>query len=153
MAFYASMVTFLVTLSLHKFTNIVILIYFEFIQMPIIETKPGVICNLTNLWWKIVILTYFQFIQMPIIETKLGVICILTNLWWKIVILTYFQFIQMPIIETKLGVVCILTNLWWNIVMDDWNLDEKTLSTWHNVQHRKSLMANSFHKRWQILLG
>ena len=41
----------------------------------------------------------------------------------------------MPIIETKFGIICILTNLWWNIVMDDWNLDEKSLSTWQYLQH------------------
>ena len=23
-----------------------------------------------------------------------------------------------------------VTNLWWNIVMDDWNVDEKSLGKW-----------------------
>ena len=54
MAFYVNAVTFLVMLSMNKFTNIVIPIYFQFIQMPIIETKFRIICNLTNLWWNIV---------------------------------------------------------------------------------------------------
>ena len=24
-----------------------------------------------------------------------------------------------------------ITNMWWDIVMDDWNLDERTLGKWH----------------------
>ena len=39
---------------MNKFTNIVIPIYFQFIQMPTIETKFGTICILTNMWWNIV---------------------------------------------------------------------------------------------------
>ena len=26
-----------------------------------------------------------------------------------------------------------IINLWWHIVMDDWNLDEKTLSKWQGM--------------------
>ena len=36
----------------------------------------------------------------------------------------------MPIIETKFGMICILTILRWIIVMDDSNLEEKSLSEW-----------------------
>ena len=43
---------------------------------------------------------------------------------------TYFQFIGMPIVETKFGMICNLTNLWRNIVMDDQNLDGKSLRKW-----------------------
>ena len=49
MAFYVTVVTFKVKISMNKFTIIVIPIYFQFIQMPIIETNFGIICILTNL--------------------------------------------------------------------------------------------------------
>ena len=39
MVFYVTAVTFLVALSLNKFTNTIISTYFKLIQMPIIETK------------------------------------------------------------------------------------------------------------------
>ena len=52
------------------------------------------------------------------------------NKFTDIVVLTYFQFIQMPIIETNFGMICIQTNMWWKSVMDDWNLDEKSLNWW-----------------------
>ena len=42
-------VIFLVTLSTNKFTNIVIPSYFQFIQMPIDETKFGMVYALTSL--------------------------------------------------------------------------------------------------------
>jgi hypothetical protein len=54
MVFYVIDVTFLVTIATNKFTNIVILMYFQFIQMSIIETNLGIICILTNLWRNIV---------------------------------------------------------------------------------------------------
>lgn len=40
-------VTFLITLPVNKFTNTTIPNYFKFIQVPIIETKFGVLCTLT----------------------------------------------------------------------------------------------------------
>jgi hypothetical protein len=43
MVFYVIDVTFLVTIATNKFTNIVILMYFQFIQMSIIETNLGII--------------------------------------------------------------------------------------------------------------
>ena len=39
---------------MNKFTNIVIHTYFQFIQMPIMETNFGIFCILTNMWWNIV---------------------------------------------------------------------------------------------------
>ena len=54
MAFYVIVVTFLVTLCMNKFTYIVIPTYFQFIQMPIIETNFGMICIQAILWWNIV---------------------------------------------------------------------------------------------------
>ena len=38
---------YVVTLFMKKFTNMVIPSYFQFIQMPIIETEFGIFCNLT----------------------------------------------------------------------------------------------------------
>jgi hypothetical protein len=32
------------------------------------------------------------------------------------------------------AIICILTKLWWNIDMDDWNLDEISLSYWQYHQ-------------------
>ena len=48
----------------------------------------------------------------------------------------------MPIIRTKFGAVCILTILQRNGVIDDWKLDEKSLSKQQELQHRKSMMPN-----------
>ena len=61
-------VTFLVTLSMNGFTNTAIPTYFQFIQIPIIVTKFGIICNLRNLWWNIVMddwksLSKWQYLQ------------------------------------------------------------------------------------------
>ena len=73
------------------------------------------------------------------------------NKFTNTIIPTYFQFIQMLVTETKFGMICILTSLWWNIVMDDRDLDEKSVSKW---QHRKIYSAQIFfYKGWQILLG
>ena len=49
MAVYVIAVTFLVTLSMTKFTNIVIPTYSQFIRTSSIETKLGIICILTNM--------------------------------------------------------------------------------------------------------
>ena len=43
MAFYITVVIFLVTLSMNKFTNIVIPTNFQFISMLIVETKFDII--------------------------------------------------------------------------------------------------------------
>ena len=76
------------------------------------------------------------------------------NKFTTIVIPTYFQFIQMSISETKFGVICILTNMWWNIVMDDWNLDEESLSKWQYLQHCKFTIPNFFLQGMKnIVLG
>ena len=55
---------------------------------------------------------------------------VLMNNITRTILPTYLEYIQMSIIETKFGLLCILTTLWWNIVMDNWNLDEKSLSKW-----------------------
>ena len=55
----------------------------------------------------------------------------------------------MPIIETKFGIICIVTNMWWNIVVDDWNLDVRSLSKWQKLQHYKSIIPNLFYKKRQ----
>ena len=47
--FYVTVVTFLVTFFKNKFASTVIPTYFSFIEMPIIETKFGIICIITNL--------------------------------------------------------------------------------------------------------
>ena len=52
MAFYVTTVTFFVTLSMNEITNTGIPTYFQFIQMPIIETD--IIGILTIMWWNIV---------------------------------------------------------------------------------------------------
>ena len=52
MIFYVTSIAFLVTLVVYKF--IVIPTCFQFIQMPIIETKFGIICILTNMGLNIV---------------------------------------------------------------------------------------------------
>ena len=44
---YIIAITFVMTLSMHNFTNVVIPTYFQFIQMPIIETKFDILCILT----------------------------------------------------------------------------------------------------------
>jgi hypothetical protein len=54
MAFYVIGVAFIVMLSMNSFTNIIIPTYFQFIQVPIIETKFGIICIVTNVWLNIV---------------------------------------------------------------------------------------------------
>ena len=38
-----------------------------------------------------------------------------------------------------------------NIVMDDWNLDEMSISKWHQSQHYKSWMPKIVYKKWQII--
>ena len=55
MVFYVIMENFLATRFMNKFTNIDILTYFLFIQIPSIETKLSMICILTNLRWNVVI--------------------------------------------------------------------------------------------------
>ena len=42
MVFYVTVVTYLVTLLMNRFTSIVIPTYFEFIQMPIVEEEIGI---------------------------------------------------------------------------------------------------------------
>ena len=71
----------------------------------------------------------------------------------NIVIMTYFQSVQMPITETKFDIICILIDLWWNIVMDDWDLDERSLRKRQSLQHYDTTTPSSFNKEWQILLG
>jgi hypothetical protein len=50
----------------------------------------------------------------------------------------------------------IVNNLWWNIVMDEWNLDEKSIGTSiatlhiYNTPQKK---IDFFYKEWQIMLG
>ena len=46
MAFTIIEISFLVTLSMNKYTNIVIPPYFQFIQIPIVKTELGIICIL-----------------------------------------------------------------------------------------------------------
>jgi hypothetical protein len=46
-----------------------------------------------------------------------------------------------PLAETLASLV---TNLWWNIVMDDWNLNEKPLVKWQQLQHCKSTIPQMF---------
>jgi hypothetical protein len=36
----------------------------------------------------------------------------------------------------------LVNNLWWNVVMDDWNLDEKSLVKWQWSQHYKSIIRS-----------
>ena len=40
----------------------------------------------------------------------------------------------------------LVNNLWWTIVMDDWNLDEKRLGKWQQLQHCKLITPQ---KIWQ----
>ena len=47
----------------------------------------------------------------------------------------------------------LFNNLWWNNVMNDWNLDEKSLSKWQFLHHCKSLIPQKIYKEWQIKLG
>jgi len=54
MAFYIIGVAFIVMLSMNNFTNIIIPTYFQFIHVPIIETRFGIICIVTNVWLNIV---------------------------------------------------------------------------------------------------
>ena len=49
MAFYVTVVTFIVTLSMNKFTITVIPTYFQFIQTPIIDTNSSIIFIVANL--------------------------------------------------------------------------------------------------------
>ena len=44
-------------------------------------------------------------------------------------------------------------NLWWNIVMDDWNLDKKSLGKWQWLQHCESVVPKKIHNEWQIMLN
>jgi hypothetical protein len=34
-----------------------------------------------------------------------------------------------------------VSNLWWNIVMDDWDMDEKSLGKWRKWQHYKPIIS------------
>ena len=60
---------------------------------------------------------------------------------------------SMPQFETKLIMFCILTLLSWGIVMDDWNLDEISLTKWQILQHGKSIMAKLLYEEWQLMVG
>ena len=40
----------------------------------------------------------------------------------------------------------LVSNLCWNVVMDDWNLDEKSLGKWQYLQHCKSIIPKYFIK-------
>ena len=41
----------------------------------------------------------------------------------------------------------------WNIVMDDGNLDEKSLGKWQYLKHYRSIIPHKIYKEWQIMLG
>ena len=41
----------------------------------------------------------------------------------------------------------------WNTIMDDWNVDEESLSKWQQLQHCKFVMPKYLYKKWQIILG
>ena len=41
----------------------------------------------------------------------------------------------MQLIKTHFGVICILPLLWWSMVMDDWNLDNKSLNMTYFSYH------------------
>ena len=47
----------------------------------------------------------------------------------------------------------LVTNFRWSIVMDDWNLDEKSLGTRQYLQHCKSIIPQNIYEEWQIMLG
>ena len=47
----------------------------------------------------------------------------------------------------------LVSNLWWNAIMDDWNLDEKSLGKWQYLQHHKSTIPPKIYEEWQIMLG
>ena len=42
----------------------------------------------------------------------------------------------------------LVNNLSWDIVMDDWDLDEKTLGKWQYLQHYKPIIP---HKKLQVM--
>ena len=39
-------------------------------------------------------------------------------------------------------------NLWWNIVIDDWNMNEKSLGQWQIPQHCKPITPSKIYKEW-----
>ena len=41
----------------------------------------------------------------------------------------------------------LVNNLWWNIVMDDWNLDEKSLDKWQYSQQHNSIIPQKVLQR------
>ena len=44
----------------------------------------------------------------------------------------------------------LINNLWWSIIMDDQDLDKKSLGKWQYMQHYKSIIPQRIYKVWQI---
>ena len=55
-----------------------------------------------------------------------------------------------PLPKTLTSLVKIL---WQNIVMDDWNLDEKSISKRQQFQNSKFIIPQNIYEEWQIMLG
>jgi hypothetical protein len=58
-----------------------------------------------------------------------------------------------PIVERKFDILHPNNYVFWKIVIDDWNLDDISLSKWWWLQHRESIMAKGCYKEEQIMLG
>ena len=73
----------------------------------------------SNAYTKYCVDRHMIFYDIP--EKKvLQVLSSMIEIWMKF----------MLILDMKFGNSSIFTNLWWSVVMDDWNLDEKTLNKW-----------------------
>ena len=57
------------------------------------------------------------------------------------------EFVRWPKLYLLLSATCDET------VMDDWDLDAKSLSKWQQFQHCKSIILKKIYKKWQIMLG
>ena len=55
-----------------------------------------------------------------------------------------------PIVDIKFGILHPNNCVFWIIVIDDWKLDEISLSKWQWLQHRELIMAKGCYKEWQI---
>ena len=94
----------------------------------------SVMWHFMSLWYLIYWHFFTKYVYMYVIDDEA---------WMK----------SMPLFEEffEKGIFYILSILQWNIVMDDYNMDENSLSKWQWLQHWKSIMPSLFlHKEWKI---